>query len=132
MVGQQLYDGARQDFTWWFTLADGSSITTDAFWRLVSPHGIEASTSDDGHTFGKHTSVNCIDRALEVTKGKKIVDVRVAEHTSDLVLTFESGIRLDFLTLSSGYESWRVQHRSHGVICMGGGQLWINSNEKQD
>ena len=131
MVGQRLDDAARQNFTWWFVLADGSSITTDAFWRLVTPNGIEASASDDGQTFGKHTSFDSITRALEATKEKKIVGVRVAEHTSDLVLTFESDIRLDFLNLSSGYESWRVQHGSQDVICMGGGRLSIKSNEKQ-
>ncbi|PTY02224.1 hypothetical protein DB347_24445 [Opitutaceae bacterium EW11] len=131
LLGRKLEDAARQDFTWWFVFPDGSSITTDAFWRLVTPLGIEASASDEGQTFGLSAPFDSIARVLEATGERKIIDVHLAERTSDLVLVFEGGVRIDFLNLSSGYESWRAKHGLQEIICMGGGRLSVRSNEKQ-
>jgi hypothetical protein len=68
---------------------------------------------------------------LAATKEKKILQVRVAERTSDLLMLFEQDVSLEFLNLSCGYESWRAGRSSEEVISMGGGQLAIHSNEKK-
>jgi len=129
LLGARLDDAARQDFTWWFLFSGGGTITTDAFWRLVTLSGITASASDEGHTFGLGVPFDSITKALDATKEKTITGVRIAERTSDLSLTFEGGVQLDFLNLSSGFESWHAKHDSEEIICMGGGQLSLHSNE---
>ncbi len=129
LLGARLDDAARRDFTWWFLFSGGGIVTTDAFWRLVTPSGITATASDEGHTFGLGAPIDSITRALDATKEKTITSVRIAEHTSDLLLTFEGGVQLEFLNLSSGFESWRAKHDSEEIICMGGGQLSLRSHE---
>jgi len=131
LVGKQLIEASKKDFTWFFVFSDGGSIATESFWRLLASRGIEATTTDDGQLFGLKEPLDASERVLAATQEKKILEIQIAQRTSDLSLVFEKGVRIDFLNLSCGYESWRAKHGSEEVICMGGGQLSIHSNEKE-
>jgi hypothetical protein len=130
-VGKQLIDTAKKDNLWSFVFSDGGSVVTESGWRLISKEGIGVASEDHGHTFGLKGPVDACTRVLAATKGKKILEVRIAERTSDLLVLFEQEVSLEFLNLSCGYESWRAGHGSEEVICMGGGQLALHPNKKQ-
>jgi hypothetical protein len=131
LIGKRLLEVAKMDFTWSFVFSDGGSIATESDWRLLASRGIEATSSDDGQLFGLKAPLDASERVLTATQGKKILEIRLAPRTSDLSLVFEEDVRVDFLNLSCGYESWRAGHGTEEVICMGGGQLSIHSNEKK-
>jgi hypothetical protein len=131
LAGKRLVEAAKKDWTWFFTFADGGSIATESDWRLVTKSGIEVASEDHGQIFGLKAPVDAGERVITATKNKKIIDYRIAERTSDLVVRFEDDVSLEFLNLSCGYESWRAQHDEEEVICMGGGQLAIFPKEKE-
>ena len=131
LVGKRLVEAAKKDYSWFFTFAEGGSIVTESGWRLVTKKGIDVASEDHGQLFGLKEPVDAAARVLIATKEKKILDFRIAERTSDLVVRFEDEVSLEFLNLSCGYESWRAQHDAEEVICMGGGQLAIFPNEKK-
>ena len=122
LVGKRLVEAAKKDYSWLFTFSDGGSIVTESGWRLVTKNGIEVASADHGQIFGLKQPVDAGTRVLIATKERKIIDFRLAERTSDLVVRFEGDVSLEFLNLSCGYESWRAQHEAEEVICMGGGQ----------
>ena len=125
LEGQNLIDACKKDFTWFFSFSDGGSITTESCWRLITNDGVAVTSEDDGHQFGLNEKVNAGVRILKETEGKKVRAYSIAERTSDLRVTLEGDVWLDFLCLSSGYESWSSQHRSAMVICAGGGKTVV-------
>ena len=131
LVGKRLKEAAKQDYTWSFTFSDGGWICTESGWRLVTVDGIAVAADDHGHAFGLSSPVDAGARVHLAVGAKKIEAIRIADRTSDLILGFEGGVSLEFLNLSCGYESWRAQHDSEEVICMGGGQLATFSNRKK-
>ena len=131
LVGKRLKEAAKQDYTWSFTFSDGGWIVTESGWRLVATDGIAVTSKDHGHVFGLASPVDAGAQVHLAVGAKKIEAVQVADRTSDLILVFEEGVSLEFLNLSCGYESWRAQHGSEEVICMGGGQLAFSSNRKK-
>lgn len=131
LVGKRLKEAAKQDYTWSFTFPDGGWIVTESGWRLVTADGIAVTSEDHGHVFGLPSPVDAGSRVHLAVGAKKIEAIRIADRTSDLILEFEDGVSLEFLNLSCGYESWRAQHDSEEVICMGGGQLATFSNRKK-
>jgi hypothetical protein len=131
LLGKQLVDAAKKDYSWSFIFSDGGSVVTESAWRLVTKEGIGVASEDHGHTFGLKGPVDASAHVLAATKEKKILEVRITERTSDLLVLFEQDVSLEFLNLSCGYESWRAGHGSEEVICMGGGQLALHLNKKQ-
>jgi hypothetical protein len=131
LVGKRLVETAKKDYSWFFTFTDGGSIVTESGWRLVTKEGIRVASDDHGQIFGLKEPVDAGARLLAATKAKKVLEFRIADRTSDLTLRFEEEVWLEFLNLSCGYESWRAQHGSEEVICMGGGQIAIQTNEKK-
>ena len=131
LVGKRLVETAKVDYSWHFAFSDGGSIVTESAWRMITGKGIEVASEDHGHLFGLKEPVDAVARVLTATKEKKILEVWIAERTSDLVVRFEDEVSLEFLNLSCGNESWRAYHEGDEVICMGGGQLAIFPNEKK-
>jgi hypothetical protein len=131
LIGEQLVETVKTDYTWLFRFTGGGSITTESGWRLVTNGGIGVASDDHGQIFGLKEPVDAGVRVLAATKGKKVQAFCIAERTSDLTLRFKGEVCLEFLNLSCGYESWRTQHEAEEVICMGGGQVVIHSNERK-
>jgi len=73
--------------------------------------------------FGLKKPVDAAARVRTATEEKKVIDCRLADRTSDLSVAFEGDVRLEFLNLSCGYESWRTEHGGQSVHCLGGGKL---------
>src|ERR1039458_920797 len=121
LAGEQLVEVAKHEYSWRFTFFCGGSVVTEQPWRLVTKDGVTVTSEDHGHPFGLGEPVDAAARVLTNMKGKKILEYRVGEHTSDLSLCFEGEVRLEFLTLSCGFEGWRAMHGADDVICLGGG-----------
>jgi hypothetical protein len=128
LIGKRLLGAAKRDYTWSFVFSEDSSVSTESAWRLVTKNGIVVTSEDHGHPFGLKEAVDSAARALAATKERKILGVLVADQTGDLSLRFEEEVRLEFLNLSCGYESWRAQTSAGEVICLGGGQLAMFPN----
>lgn len=131
LVGKRLLNVTKQDHTWSFAFDDGDWVCTESCWRLVTVDGLCVASGDHGHVFGLISPIDAAERAEVAVGSKKIRSVRVADRTSDLIIEFEDGIFLEFLSLSCGYESWHARHGSDDVICMGGGHLATCSHEKK-
>jgi predicted flavoprotein YhiN len=126
LVGRTLAEVEQREFSWSFAFSGGGCVVTESAWRLITKDGISVTSEDHGQMFGLKSPVDAIARLLATTKEKKIQESRVVENTSDLVLRFEDGVRLEFLNLSCGYEAWRATLGTDDVICLGGGALLKN------
>ena len=127
LLGERLVDLVKREVSWMFILSSGGSVTTEHPWRLITHEGVAATSTDDQHLFGLNTAFDASAGVLSATKGKRITGVRVTDGSSDLILDFEGDVRLEFLTLSSGYEGWRATYRDADLICLGGGILHRNA-----
>lgn len=128
-VGKRLTEVAKRDYSWSFGFSAGGCVTTESAWRLISENGISVTSEDHGQRFGSDKPVDAGARVLAATKGMQVEESRLVEGTSDLLLRFEKGVRLEFLNLSCGFETWRATHGSEDVICMGGGALLLNEKK---
>jgi hypothetical protein len=125
LIGKRLGDVAKNDWSWFFRFGDGGTIATEEGWRLVTEKGVEVAAEDHGKIFGLKVPVDAGARVIAATNARNVVEFRVIERTSDLIVRFEGGVTLEFLNLSCGYESWRAEHDGNMVVCQGGGQLTI-------
>ena len=128
LVGKVLAAITQREHLWCFTFSDDGSVVTECVWRLITKDGICVTSEDHGQMFGLKSPVDASERVLTATQEKKIIQISIAASTSDLMLTFEGDIILQFLNISCGYEAWRATHGSNDVICLGGGTLWKNEN----
>ena len=130
LSGLRITEVVRTDFTWSFVLDDGSAISTESAWRLLSSSEILVTSEDDGHIFGLHVPVNAAERVTSAVANSAIGVVELRENTGDLLVKFSNGTFLEFLNLSCGYESWRTAHGPQQIISMGGGRLReLNANQ---
>jgi hypothetical protein len=125
LIGKRLVAALKRDHTWFFGFTGAGRILTESPWRFVKVDHIYVTSEDDGELFGLKEPVNAASRVLDATREAKVTDCRVADRTADLQLDFEGNCRLEFLTMSSGYESWRTENVSESVFCTGGGNLAI-------
>jgi hypothetical protein len=123
LIGRRIKDIGKKDYTWFFDFEDGGSITTESSWRLVTVEGITATSADHGHKFGLPTPVDVIDVAKKTINQQTIKQYSLDSKTGDLFLYFDNNCEIQFLNLSSGYESWHIIYGAHEIICMGGGKL---------
>jgi|SRR5579862_1259369 len=130
LVGEKLEKSEKKDYTWHFVFSGGGSIATESPWRLITNDRIKVTSEDHDQLFGLKEPVDATALALAATAGKKVLAYRVTEQSSDLIVTLEDSVRIEFLNLSGGYESWRTWHPSGEVICLGGGKLVIFNKEK--
>jgi hypothetical protein len=124
LVGQTLQSCEKTDYTWGFTFANGGKILTESTWRLITKTGT-SSSEDHEQLFGLTQPVDAGKGLIEMIQNKKIISYKIKKLTSDLVIEFEDEIRVEFLVLSGGYESWRTDYESEQVVCAGGGRLAV-------
>jgi hypothetical protein len=123
IIGRRIKDMGKRDYTWFFDFDNRDSITTESTWRLVTAAGIKATSEDHGHKFGLPAPLDAID-ILKKTISQHIVEqYKLDPITGDLLLSFENKCELQFLNLSSGYESWHIVHGAQEILCMGSGKL---------
>lgn len=130
MVGKILASVQKVDVSWVFRLDDGTVVLTESTWRLVAQGRLFVSSEDDGHQFGLPCPVSAVERVESVVGSSAIRRVDVRPNTSDLILEFDDSKYIEFLCVSSGYESWRVDGRTSEVICMGGGTLAMRPSQR--
>jgi len=123
LIGNRVKNIGKQDYTWFFDFDGEGSITTESTGRLITVDGIIATSEDHGHQFGLPAPKDVIDIAKKTIGQHTIKQCDLDPRTGDLSLHFEDNYELQFLNLSSGYESWHIVHGAHEIICMGGGKL---------
>jgi hypothetical protein len=122
LVGQSLTMVQREGNTWSFHLSGGDTIFTEEPWRLMTPHGTRISSEDDRVSFGETEMVDAGDQLIAELQGEAVENARY-DGSGDLSLVFSGDRTLQFLQLSSGYESWRLHLKDAEFICLGGGGL---------
>lgn len=122
----------KQDYTWFFVFDGGGSITTESTWRLVTAEGIKVTSEDHGEKFGLPASLDAINIIKKEIGQQKIEQYKLDPRTGDLSLILDNTSELQFLNLSSGYETWHIVHGAQEIICMGGGKLHEINNNKKD
>ena len=131
IIGRRIKDMGRQDYTWFFVFNDGGSITTESTWRLVTAEGIKVTSEDHDQKFGLPVPLDAIGVLKKTIIEQTIEQYKLEPRTGDLSLLFGNACELQFLNLSSGYESWHIVHGAQEIICMGGGKLHeIGDNRK--
>ncbi len=123
LIGRRLKNIEKQDYTWLVLLDDGSTITTESLWRLITENGIIISLEDHGQKFGLAAPLDAIKIMKETIEQKTIKEFKIESRTGDLSILFDNAAELQFLVDSSGYENWHIVHGSQEVICMGSGKL---------
>jgi len=121
LIGRTIIEVEKSDYSWCFILDDGSRISTESAWRLVTAKGIVVTSEDHGHPFGLPVPVNAAERVTETVAQNPVSGFELRERTTDLVIHFANDASIEFMNISCGYESWRTVHGEQEVICMGGG-----------
>ena len=130
LIGRRIKELQKKDFTWLVLLDDGSTITTESLWRLITDNGIKISSDDHGQKFGLSAPLDAIKIMKETIGQKTIKEFKLDSRSGDLSILFDNADELQFLNDSSGYESWHIVHGNQEVICMGGGKLHEMDKDK--
>src|SRR5262245_53342123 len=107
LIGATVVAIEHDEHTWRFLFSNGGQCQADGgTWTLAGPSGLVAASDDHGHKFGLPAPVDCIGEAMAALRGHQVVDAVVSHGRPDLVIRFDSQLRLDVLALSRGYECW--------------------------
>lgn len=109
---------------WSFSFEPGVAIGAECPWRLLQGGHVAISSEDHLQQYGLPAPLDAAAVAASLLSAHSVTLVEVKEGTADLLLEFAGGLRLEFIPMSSGYESWIVTTPSgFQVIAQGGGQL---------
>jgi hypothetical protein len=110
--------------SWHFYFNDSTTIRTDSPWRLIRDGRIVIGSEDHGQPFGLPEPVDAEAKCRSDIGGAIVGSAEIRADTRDIVIIFEPGVRLEIITVSSGYESWQVLLPDGTmVIAQGGGNL---------
>jgi hypothetical protein len=121
LVGSKVDSIELLDWTWKFAFSTGDGLDTESEWRAVSAARTEFTAHDHGHKYGLPAPLDVVALARATLVGRTITRVRLEASTGDLTFEFDGSIRVEFLQLSAGYESWRLALPERDWICTGGG-----------
>jgi len=123
LIDAVLATAARLDSSWIFRFGPEIEIATEAVWRLTRDRRIVVTSEDHGHPFGRSEPVDAVKRLFSSLEGRVVTAAAIDTSTGDLSIDFGEQARLQFLQVSSGYESWRLTVRGTETICLGGGEV---------
>lgn len=123
LVGQSLTLVRNEGTSWSFLLSGGDAIFTEEPWRVVTLQGILISSMDDQEHFGQSSPIDAEEVVTAALQGESITLATYDARTGDLGIHFSGDRVVQFLQLSSGYESWRLHLHDSEFICLGGGAL---------
>lgn len=123
LVGQSLTLVRNEGTSWAFIFSGADAIFTEEPWRVVTPQGILISSLDDRERFGLPAPIDAGEAVIEALQGEDVTGATYDPCTGDLEIEISGDRKLQFLQLSSGYESWRLHLRDTEFICLGGGAL---------
>ena len=100
----------RREGDWAFAFGPDFVIAVASLWRLIGASYVCVTSEDDGHQFGLPSPVDAAAKANDLLSRTIVETVEVDFCTGDLTLRFEGALTLEFVTDSSGYESWQMWH----------------------
>jgi hypothetical protein len=130
LLGRRAADVQKRDWSWFFTLDDGSVIATESTWRLVGPAGVIVPSEDHDQQFGLPDPVNAVTTGKAQLAQRSVTQFSLDTRTGDLILDF-GDVALHVLCLSCGCESWRATHGRQNLYCTGGGKVIESRQEQQ-
>jgi hypothetical protein len=125
LTGCSLTHLEKKDFTWFFVFGEQGAVHTESAWRLICKDRVSVTSEDHGHQFGLPAPVDAGKVVFDAIDGEKITNVQLDHLTGDLSIDFGGDLRLQFITLSGGFEGWRLVHGPQQIICLGGGGLAV-------
>ncbi len=116
-------DLGKSDY-WEFSLGDDVHFNVASPWRIVRSGCVKLGHCDHQQQFGLPQPVDAEVEATQLLAGRRVLRATLIEHTADVVIDFEGGIRLDVFNNSSGYEGWQLSGgNGRLVVGMGGGEV---------
>ena len=94
---------------WVIALSGRGLVVTDSLWRVLDGTRLITTSEDHGQLFGLPERVDAGHAAVVALSSLKILEVELTPAQSDLTIRFENQVALQFLSTSSGYESWQVE-----------------------
>jgi hypothetical protein len=112
-------------------VSGGCVVVAETLWRLINGDRLVLTFEDDGHQFGLPAPLDARLETSALLASAVVATASVDLRTADLVLTFDSGLRLEILNTSGGYESWQayfIDGEQDVVLVGAGGGLRVASS----
>jgi hypothetical protein len=117
---------------WYFGFTAGW-LGVGCSWRIVSGGRIVLGSVDHNQQFGLPEPVDAASGLRKLLEGKIVESVEIQDCTSDLMIQFTDGLRLDVFNNSSGYEGWQYGDRQGlELVAQGGGRLLMCYGDRKD
>ena len=123
LISRPLLSVEKKDQSWFFTFGSDVQVITESPWRLISQKAIEVTSEDHGHPFGLPQPIDAAKRLRSQIGGRIVAAASIDPPTGDLNVEFSDDLTMEFLQMSCGYESWRLNAPGRQVICLGGGDI---------
>ena len=113
----------RATESWELLFDDDTRVYVQCPWRILANGRIALGNCDHNQSFGRIESVDGQKEARRLLDGE-VSDLSIRAQTSDQVLVFSKGARLELFHRSSGYEGWECLTKGGlNVIALGGGEI---------
>lgn len=125
LVGRQLEQlTSDSGHSWLFEFGSGTHLTVECLWRIVHADSIMLTSEDHGQQFGLPTTVDAGAAGMDALGSKMITLATVQAGTADFLIEFGPDTRLEIISTSTGYESWKLQSPTgKSYVAQGGGRV---------
>jgi len=124
MVGRTAKVTTENGHRWFVELGDSSRISVECPWRLLLKGKLRLSSEDHNQKYGLPAPIDAAAEANKLLNGSSIANAEIRHGTSDLLLNFEGELRLEIVTVFSGYEAWQFSTpQGRHVLAGCGGEL---------
>jgi hypothetical protein len=124
LSGKRVTSATAAEYTFHLGFDGGAALTIECLWRLVRDGVVVLASRDHGQQFGLQAPVDARGQ-FEAWVANLVVSTATVSTggPTDLAIVFTTGLRLDCIVDSSGYESWSLSCPTPTFTAFGGGQI---------
>ena len=109
---------------WRFLLGGRASLDLECLWRVILHTRLALTSEDHNRKFGNPPErLNAAAKAMELLRGKTILDARIEERSCDLMIELSENTRLEFVSNSMIEEAWCLRDTIGIATLSQGGQI---------
>ena len=105
----------RNAASWVFSFSNNICVGASGFWRLLRNNKVAFVSLDNGHQFSLPKPFDLVEEVNKELDSKHLIKIEVFNDTSDQVLTFTKGCKLEIYIASTGYETYDFLYRRQKI-----------------
>ena len=124
LIGNTAKFSFLEPCTWTLQFNSGAELSNFSLCRIIKEKQLLACTTDQGEWFGLGEPYSAETEMNNLISNGVVSEVSHGSCGNDLVFSFNNGISIEILSISTGYETWEYRTQEGSLyVAMGSGNI---------